>query len=322
MKKKRVLLLITSMVFILGACGQSSYNKEMAATTAESAAMDSGFSYDEYEESYDADMSEEAAEGGVEDDSIAQESAASEYMQKLIKNYSFSFETTEFDNSMNFIREQVTKYQGYIENSDTYGSSRKSANMTIRIPEKQAEAFLNETGKIGEMIQKSESSEDITLKYYDTKARLESLQTQHERLLELLEKAESLEDVVALETHLSEVEYQIDSYGSQLKVYDNLVNYVTISINLEEVSQIQVVEDDGFLTQIKKGLSRNTADVLDSLVAFAIFIITAIPYLIVFGIIGGIIYAVIRRIHKKRKNKKKEEQYQQSEQTIKKENKE
>ena len=175
--------------------------------------------------------------------------------------------------------------------------------MKIRIPEKKAEVFLKDAGQIGEVIQKSESTEDITLNYYDAKARLDSLKTQHARLLELLEKAESLEDVVALESHLSEVEYQIDSYASNLKVNDNLVDYVTITINLEEVTQIQVVEEDGFLKKIGKGFWRNTEDVLDGILSFIIFMITAIPYFIVLGIIAGVVCVVVR-IFKKRKAKK------------------
>lgn len=309
MKRKSLMVLITSMAVVLGACG-GSYDKSESVSTSQSMDMaeDAGFSYNGYEEEYAAEDTADMKDGATEGSSISEEAGPSEYSQKLIRNYSYSFETTDFDKSAAFIEEQVTKYKGYIESSDTNGSSRKSSNMTIRIPEKSANAFIKETGQIGEIIQKTESTEDITLKYFDTKSRLESLQTQHERILELLKKAETLEDIVSLEEHLSDIEYQIDSYGSQLKVYDNLVNYVTINIELNEVSQIQAVEEDTFLQKISKGLSRNTEDVLIGVIAFIVFFITSIPYLIVIGILVAIIVAIVKMMRKKNRKRKDKQQ--------------
>ena len=302
MKKKGLIVLLCSVSLVLGACGQGSSDKYAASTMNEDSVMNAAGAMD-----YDAGYSEETAdmveEEAKEEGESSNSGKDSDYSQKLIRTYDYSFETVDFDKSINYINEQVAKNQGYIEESSTYGKSNRSAYMKIRIPEKKAEVFLKDAGQIGEVIQKSESTEDITLNYYDAKARLDSLKTQHARLLELLEKAESLEDVVALESHLSEVEYQIDSYASKLKVYDNLVDYVTITINLEEVTQIQVVEEDGFLKKIGKGFWRNTEDVLDGILSFIIFMITAIPYFIVLGIIAGVVCVVVR-IFKKRKAKK------------------
>ena len=302
MKKKGLIVLLCSVSLVLGACGQGAGDKYAASTMNEDSAMDAAGAMD-YDASYSEETADMVEEEAKEEGESSNSGKDSDYSQKLIRTYDYSFETVDFDKSINYINEQVAKNQGYIEESSTYGKSNRSAYMKIRIPEKKAEAFLKDAGQIGEVIQKSESTEDITLNYYDAKSRLDSLKTQHARLLELLEKAESLEDVVALESHLSEVEYQIDSYASKLKVYDNLVDYVTITINLEEVTQIQVVEEDGFLQKIGKGFWRNTEDVLDGILSFIIFMITAIPYFIVLGIIAGVVCAVVRTF-KKRKAKK------------------
>ena len=64
-----------------------------------------------------------------------------------------------------------------------------------------------------------------------------------------------------------------------------------------------MVEEDGFLKKIGKGFWRNTEDVLDGILSFIIFMITAIPYFIVLGIIAGVVCVVVR-IFKKRKAKK------------------
>ncbi len=168
---------------------------------------------------------------------------------------------------------------------------------------------MNEAGSIGEIIYKSSSSEDITLNYYDTAAKLESLNTQRERLLELLENAASLDDVVSLEQHLSDVEYEINRYTTMLKVYDNKVDYVTISFTINEVQQIQVVEDDSFLTQIRKGLAGNTSAVINGLMDFVIFLITGIPYFIIIGIVVVIVVWIVKKVKKSKAKKRASEPY-------------
>lgn len=294
--KNRAILLMATAALVLTGCGNgaatdsASYNKSADSLTSDS--WSEGF------EDYETDSADSAADQGGEE--------SSEYGQKLIYTYSYTFETLEFDASMAYIEQKVSEYGGYIESSETDGSTSRYAYLTIRIPEKKCSAFLDETGSIGEIIHKSSSSEDITLNYYDTAARLESLNTQRERLLELLEGATSLDDVVSLEQHLSDVEYEINRYTTMLRVYDNKVDYVTINFTINEVQQIQVVEDDSFWTQIRKGFTSNTSAVINGLMNFVIFLITGIPYFIIIGIIVFIVVLIVKKAKKSRKKKEEE----------------
>ncbi len=303
MKKKSLWSMAVALCLAvsLTACGNSSsYSKDSAFVEMNSAEYDysaeSGYGMSGAAEAAAEEPKAEATEGQAD-------VKTGEYSQKLIRTYNFSYETLEFENSVAFVSEKVAEYGGYIESSETYGSSSRTANFTIRIPEKQANAFLNEAGEIGEVIYKSESARDITLDYYDITARLETLRTQHDRLIELLESAATLEDIVQLESELANVEYEINSYQSQLRVYDNLVDYVTIYIDITEVTQIQVVEEDNFFTEIKKGLSRNTAEVIDAVLDMIIMIISAIPYLILLGIAALIVWLIVLLVNKKSKKR-------------------
>ena len=88
------------------------------------------------------------------------------------------------------------------------------------------------------MTNKNETSEDVGERYYDTEARLKTQRTKQERLLALLEKAETMEDIIALESALSDVEYQIEQYSSELNRYDALVAFATFTISLSEVGRV------------------------------------------------------------------------------------
>lgn len=295
MKRKAMLLFVVAALALSG-CGSGSSTESSAYNKAADTS-------DIWSEGFDG---YETADDGMTDAGAV---ASGQYEQKLIRTYSYTFETLKFDFSMQFIDQKVSEYGGYIESSETSGSTNRHAYLTIRIPEQKCDAFLNEAGSIGEIIYKSSSSEDITLNYYDTTAKLESLNTQRERLLELLENAASLEDVVSLEQHLSDVEYEINRYTTMLKVYDNKVDYVTISFTVDEVQQIQVVEDDSFLTQIRKGLAGNTSAVINGLMDFVIFLITGIPYFIIIVIVVAIVICIVKKVKKSKAKKRTAQPY-------------
>lgn len=79
--------------------------------------------------------------------------------------------------------------------------------------------------------------QNVTDEYYDIEARLKSLRTQEERLLALLEQSGSLEDIVQLEQALSDVTYEIEKLTGTLRNYDSLIEYMTVTIDLREVTR-------------------------------------------------------------------------------------
>lgn len=87
--------------------------------------------------------------------------------------------------------------------------------------------------EIGNVTQKNESVEDVTLQYVDVESRKKALETEQERLMELLSSAENMEDLLAIESKLSEVRYELENYGSQLRMLDNQIDYSTVNVDVE-----------------------------------------------------------------------------------------
>ena len=163
---------------------------------------------------------------------------------KLIRRAEISIQTEQFDQSKAALDQLVAECNGYFENSSEYGGSRRDVNAsrrgeyTVRVPAEKYDQFLSQTGELGYVTSKNESSEDVGERYYDTEARLKTQRTKQERLLALLEKAETMEDIITLENALSEVEYQIEQYSSELNRYDALVGFSTFNIYLNEVGRV------------------------------------------------------------------------------------
>lgn len=163
---------------------------------------------------------------------------------KLILRASLAVESTEFDKAVTALDQLVAGQGGYYESNEIQQGAfydtrvARYGSFIIRVPQEHFDAFLNAAGTIGHVVSSSKSSEDIGEAYYDTEARLKTQQTKHERLLALLEKADSMENIIALETALSDVEYQIEQLTGTLRKYDSLVGYSTITVRLDEVLKI------------------------------------------------------------------------------------
>lgn len=323
--------LLAAALLCAGIAGCGSAKSEMTASNSyenasyadETAAYDDAMAYDSTEAaetqnaSVDSDYGLEgsAAENGG-DTSANKAAGAKEQSntqsdgkqdsKKIIKRYNYSYETEKFDEAQAYLKQQIDAYDGYISSSEVYGSDKRSLYLTARIPAENSDQFVGQLGSLGTMVSQSESAEDITLQYTDTESRIASLKTEQERLLALLDKADSLESIVTLEDRLTEVRYELENYESQRKLYDDLVTYSTVTITLEEVTYTVEVDDSTFFTRIKTGLEKSIRDIRNGFMNFLVGLIVALPYLVVWGLIIYFIVWIIRRIIKRHKRKKLE----------------
>ena len=221
---------------------------------------------------------------------------------KLILNADLSLETQDFEKSAADIEKMTAEAGGYIESSGTYGDTgSRSANYTLRVPQEKFEQFYAQLGENMHVVSRSRSSEDVTEQYTDIETRLATLQTKHERLLSLLEKADKMEDIIALENALADCEYEIDSLTGSKRRYDDLVGFSTFYINLREVQTLTATADGtGFgaqLTQAAKTGARGLADVVRGTILGVVMFWPAV-ILVIAGTAAGVI------LHRRRKAKR------------------
>ena len=326
-----------------GAASASSYKSETAAAYDTSAGMpaslyksSTSFSNDAEAETYAAAGNHEAAPEDFSTDSgsaeLSQEAVLSQEVsnpgtdpartsdetspapveRKLIRNVSMNLETREFDALTKSISDAVTFFGGYMEQADVSGNSlywsgersSRYSNITARIPENKLDAFLTEVSSQGNVTYKNESVQDVTLQYTDITSRKKTLQMEQERLWELLEKAESVDAVIALEARLSEVRYQLESIESQLRTLDNQIVYSTVYLSIQEVQVLTSTDPDTIPVRIQKGLSRSFNTMKISSVDFLVWFISSLPILAVFAVLVFIAVIILKKPLKRRKTRK------------------
>lgn len=192
--KTRIHLLsvLLAVTLLTTGCGGSSKETAASAPMAMDMAVTEEAAVEEY---YGEEMAESAA-GSVQTNSSISETA--QVNRKLIRTFDINIQTKEFDNVLNGIQTKVQELGGYIEQSSLdggsayYSSYNRYSNMTVRIPSDKLDLFVENVKESANVTYISESTEDITLKYVDTESRKIALETERDRLLELLEKAETV----------------------------------------------------------------------------------------------------------------------------------
>lgn len=308
--KKRIVsvLMICYTAFVLAACGSSMGSYDMASAVATQEPSEESF-YDyenmSIESDYEVEKAEESAEEGITGETS--QSTRETTKRKLIKTVNMNVQTEHYDELMNGLVKKIEELGGYIEYKDAYhgtyyNQSNRRADITARIPAAKLEDFTSHVAKEGNVTYESESVEDVTLTYVDLTSHKKVLLAEQDRLMELLNNADTMEDIIALESRLSEVRYQIESMESRLRTYDNLVDYSTVHINVEEVERITQTPKKTAWDRIRIGFRDNVYRVTQGIQNFLIEFVIAIPVLIVWAFVIGILIFVIRMVRKWRKN--------------------
>lgn len=310
----KCLILVSIVLFSLTGCGGSDMSSEAMDSRTEMS------TYETDEEGY-SDSAEITSE--VEQDSSLSTNVkvdtSSSYNRKVIKTGNMTIQTKTFSKTIEELIEALKKSKGYVDSMEMTGvsyyassSAAQNATLTVRIPQKEFDSFLNNGGQFGNVIDLSCNTEDITSQYVDTQRHLQVLETRYERLLELMKQVDNYDDIFKFEKEIAEVEYEINSYKGTLNNFDSVVDMSTITIYIEEVKEyteapIEVVTIGDKIHKRFLDSCKSVKMLLEDLLLFVIYFI---PYLIILVPLALIIRWLLK-IRKTRKTKKQREDLNQ-----------
>lgn len=232
--------------------------------------------------------------------------------RKIIYTADVSLQTKEFDKGIATIEEMAANMGGFVQSSNVQGTNlydyggRKGAryaHYTLRIPQEKLKELLASFDEDFNVSYTNLYTDDITGNYYDIQARLDSLRVQQERLLEMLGKAEDVEYLIEVERELARVGYEIESLTSSIRRMDDSVSYSTVNVNIEEVVEYESVQpiNATFGEQVSNTLSRAWSSFVNFCTGFVLFLVAALPSLIILVPLAVIVIWVILRRRRRRK---------------------
>ena len=326
MKKIISLLLAACMLLALCGCGAKNVEAPMAKEAPMAAAAP------EMQMAYSAaDMAvEESADyGGFAVNSTAvmaggraaeEAEPPAERPDKIIYSADATVETTDFDGTVAALTAMVDNYGGWIESSSINGAnyynmargrvSTRSAHYALRVPSGDFDSIMGSLSSLGNVPYSHTYTENISAQYYDTQARLTAYETQETRLLEMLEIAETVEDIISIEEKLTELRYKIESLQTSLKNWDRQVSYSSIYLSIEEVEEYtpESMVQPSYGEKLKDAFESGIAGFVDSVGDFFIWLVEALPTLILLAVLLTGLVTVIKRRRNRKKAKKAAEE--------------
>ena len=294
MKRTVSLLLTLVLALLLAGCGGNN-----AASDTAAAPRDSGGYWNTTVDSADEDynMAYDAEEPGAANDSGG---AVNDKPAKKIYTGYMEMETQDFDAASGAIDALVEELGGYFQQSSVSnrsGSGYRRGSYTVRIPAEQFETFLQKAGELCHVVYANTNTDDVSESYYDTEARLETARIKLERLQALLAKASSMEDIITIESAISETEWDIENLSGTLRHYDALVDYATIDVELSEVYQLS--SQDGAVTtfggRLGQSFTNGLRSVGSALEDFAVWLAYSWVWLVAVAAAVVVIVRVARR---------------------------
>ena len=314
MKKLISFFLAALMIFSLCACGASSENT-FSSKASQDAPSEPELGYDA---SYDLANGAAADFGGfaAEEESLSAdgvgESGGDINPDKIIYSADATLETTDFDVTVEKLGALIKEYGGFIESSSVrgvniynrgyYGS--RSADYTIRVPSKNFSTLMNELSVIGNVPYTHTYTDNITTQYYDAQARLTAYEAQEQSLLAMLEKAETIEDIISIEDKLTDVRYNIDSVKSRLTNWDRQVSYSTVNLSVEEVVEYSPEAKISYGERLWLSLKNGLKSVGDFFSDFLVWFVGALPALVILAVLLIVLLPLLRRLNRRSREKR------------------
>lgn len=285
-RRKSVLLsvlLIISLSLFLIACSandEAAYSEEAE-----------GVSYDRAGE-----YSPTESEGYSDDtDSVAQGPTSNSVSgDKIIYRQSLTMETENLQETIAKMEQDLDRYGGHIHRYQVI--SEKEApprgDFTLRVPSDSLKEFVDSLRNYGVFTQEVLESDDVSETYYDLEANLRNQTIQERRLLDLLEEAESLSDVLTLESELSRIRREIERLRGHINRLDDQVQYSTVYLSLQQVENGEI-EGESFFDQFFKNLRASFRRFQGALESALLWLASYFP----FAIIAGVLLAVIGKFY-------------------------
>jgi len=217
--------------------------------------------------------------------------------QKIIKDGNITLKSKNVIHSKKAIDQSLKKMDAYYESEDLQNNEQSMAyNLKIRVPAVNFERLIAnlESGE-DEIEAKNIQARDVTEEYVDIETRLATKREYLQRYKQILAKAATVKDILAVEGNIRTLLEEIDSQEGRLKYLADQVSFITLSINLYEQKNYIEQPKSSFLTRIKIALNSGW----QSIVNFTLWLLGIWPYLTI-AFIG---FVMIRRSIKQRKNR-------------------
>jgi len=175
------------------------------------------------------------------DTQVDWEDVAGQNERHIIQNAHVQMETEEFDDVVSVLRQLSHASEGYVESEMLTNRGQRIFTIVMRVPVANFEAVLAQVESLADVRFTNQSAQDVTDRFYDLASGLETRRIEEERILSLIDEAEGVHDLLALETRLSNTRLSIETYLAQLNNMAGQIAFSTINVTLFDIFEEDIV---------------------------------------------------------------------------------
>ena len=160
--------------------------------------------------------------------------------RKIVKTGYLTLEVDDTVEAMNGVAAVAKELGGYVVSSNKHeDDSTTYGRVSIRVPAERFDEAFDRLRKLAiDVPYESTDSRDVTEEYTDLEAQLRNLEATEAQYLALLEKAETVEDILAVQRELSHVRGEIERIKGRMQYLERTSDMSLIEVNLQETSPL------------------------------------------------------------------------------------
>jgi len=262
-------VLITALLLSAGCSGRNVMTEPVPAPPPMPTAMAPSMDQKSY-------MAEDTVQSG--------EMGSGDTERRIVRTGYMTLEVKEISSAINDISMLANQINGYVVSSSKQGDKdRLSGRISIRVPVERFDETLDKLRKMAiEVPYESTEGRDVTEEYSDLKAQLRNLEATEAQYLELLKKADKVEDILKVQRELSNVRGQIERTKGRIQYLERTSDMALIEVSLQ---QTRPLGETGWsalktLTSAARGLVTFGKILVDVLIWIALFSPVWIPILV------------------------------------------
>ena len=233
---------------------------------------------------------------------IARNAADLLQQQAVIKTGAVSLRSDDVGKTRFDVQALVDEHNGQVSDdkteTDKTGSPLRS-RMVLRVPAPDFETVMDRLAKLGQLVSTSSSAEDVTTQLIDVNARIAVQQRSVDRVRQLLARAQSIRDIMAIESQLSERQAELDSLTQQQAYLNDQTSLSTIRVSIERKPEAVVRKKHETRTGFLAGLESGWHGLKATVVTVLTVVGAVLPFLVVLVLLGGVpAWLLVRRMRR------------------------
>ena len=229
--------------------------------------------------------------------------------QKVIKTASLSITVNDVDKTVGQITNEAVLVNGFVQNSSVTENEKglKYASIILRVPAASFENLITKIKSFASLVEREDiNGQEVTQEYVDLQASLTHNQAVEAQYLELLKRAQTVEEIIAVRDKLDQVQGEIEQIKGRIRYLDNQTEMATIAVTISSTANVTLPAEKWQPWEVIKESAKNfivgLQNFVNFIVYFIFFLVSLIPYLIVIYLIYRLVKWLIKKFRKPKLN--------------------